>query len=274
MRKRLLIALMAFLPIVAFAQDPGGHVRRPVKKQQTTKETSVKDKMSRQLKMNEQERQDIIQNLIDNMVYVEGGPFVMGSNPVQGKVVHVVNNPHIKVTLSTFYIGKYEVTQNEWEAVMGQNPSKHKGANRPVENVSWNDCQEFIRKLNAITGKLFHMPTEAEWEYAAYGGHKSEGFIYAGSNSLNEVAWFSNNSSNITHNVGQKNPNELGLYDMSGNVEEWCVRIQEDNDSQTEMPFRGGSGSKYDFEERNCPSFRSVAPSTYKDKFLGLRIVL
>ncbi|MBR0324280.1 MAG: SUMF1/EgtB/PvdO family nonheme iron enzyme, partial [Bacteroidales bacterium] len=124
--------------------------------------------------------------------------------------------------MSTFYIGKYEVTQAEWKAVMGTNPSRHKGDNLPVENVTWFDCQEFIRKLNELTGKQFRLPTEAEWEYAARGGKHSYGAKYAGDNDIDNVAWYGDNSNNTTHPVGLKRPNELGLYDMTGNVQEWC----------------------------------------------------
>ena len=138
--------------------------------------------------------------------------------------------PTHQVTLSDFYIGKYEVTQEQWEIVMGNNPSWFKGANNPVENVLWDDCLEFIEKLNQLTGLKFRLPTEAEWEYAARGGNKSKGYKYSGSNTIGDVAWYYDNAYNVgssssnygTHPVGTKAPNELGLYDMSGNVHEWC----------------------------------------------------
>jgi len=119
-------------------------------------------------------------------------------------------------------MGETEVTQALWKAVMGSNPSNWKGDNLPVESVSWNDCQEFIRKLNQLTGRNFRLPTEAEWEFAARGGNQSYGYKYAGSNSIGSVAWYTDNSGSKTHAVKGKSPNELGLYDMSGNVYEWC----------------------------------------------------
>ena len=156
------------------------------------------------------------------MVFVKGGRFKMGATAEQGKDAEDNEKPAHSVTVSDFYIGKYEVTQAQWEAVMGKNPSYFKGYNRPVENVRWIDIQEFIEKLNAKTGKKYRLPTEAEWEYAARGGNQSKGYKYSGSNDIGSVAWYTDNSSRQTRPVGQKQPNELGLYDMSGNVREWC----------------------------------------------------
>ena len=164
------------------------------------------------------------------MVRVEGGTFTMGATNEPGSDAYENETPAHQVTLSTYSIGETEVTQELWEAVMGSNPSRFKGAKRPVERVSWDNCQDFIKKLNAATGKSFRLPTEAEWEYAARGGNKSRGYKYAGSNDIESVAWYEKNSydkgsSSLdfgTHNVAQKQPNELGLYDMSGNVFEWC----------------------------------------------------
>ncbi len=169
-----------------------------------------------------QTREAILNRLVANMVRVEGGTFTMGATPEQGSDASFDEKPTHQVTLSTFYIGKYEVTQAEWQAVMGANPSHFKGDNLPVENVSWLDCQEFIRKLNELTGKQFRLPTEAEWEYAARGGNKSNRTKYAGGSNIDNVGWYKENSNKTTHPVGRKRANELGLYDMTGNVQEWC----------------------------------------------------
>lgn len=156
------------------------------------------------------------------MIRVEGGTFTMGATREQGSDAFDDEKPTHDVTLSSYSIGETPVTQELWQAVMGGNPSRFEGVQRPVEIVSWYDCQDFIGKLNELTGKAFRLPTEAEWEYAARGGKQSKGYKYSGSNNINEVAWYDANSSGQTHPVKEKMPNELGIYDMSGNVWEWC----------------------------------------------------
>ncbi len=151
------------------------------------------------------------------MVYIRGGSFQMGSNNGDSdeKPVHTVS-------LADFWMGKYEVTQGQWQAIMGNNPSGFKGSNLPVERVSWNDCKEFIGKLNSKTGKNFNLPSEAQWEYACRAGSTTR-FCFGDSDSgLGDYAWYTSNSGNKTHPVGRKKPNTWGLYDIHGNVWEWC----------------------------------------------------
>jgi formylglycine-generating enzyme required for sulfatase activity len=216
------------------------------------------------------------------MMKVEGGTFSMGATSEQEDPDDDEMPVH-QVTLYNYYIGETEVTQALWTAVMGGNPSCFTGDNRPVEQVSWNDCQEFIKKLNSLTGENFRLPTEAEWEFAARGGHNSQGYQYSGSNNLSSVAWYYDNSGNQTHEVKTKSPNELGIYDMSGNVWEWCQDWYGYYSSSSVMnPMGAASGSSrvcrggcWNFNAGCCRSaYRgSNEPS---DQFctLGLRLVL
>ena len=239
------------------------------KKTHSTSETSRK------------KRNAVLQNLIDNMVYVEGGMFEMGATPEQESKVKDEQPVH-KVMVAPFSIGKYEVTQEEWQAVMGRNPSHFKGKNRPVEQVSWRDCVEFIEKLNSLTGKHFRLPTEEEWEYAARGGGRTAKCKFAGGNQLDEVAWYNDNSSKETHEVGKKNPNELGLYDMAGNVWEWCSgrkndyaspsQYSADSDSDSMRVNRGGGWGSGEGLCRN--SFRSEDDMDDRLNTLGLRLAM
>lgn len=163
------------------------------------------------------------------MVFVKGGSFLMGCTKEQ-QGCDDTERPAHKVILDDFYISKYEVTQAQYKAVMGEKPSFFKGCkNCPVDGVTWKKAKRFCRKLSKMTGKKYKLPTEAQWEYAARGGQKSKGFLYPGSNKVEDVAWLRTNSGFKTHPVGEKLPNELGIYDMAGNVDEWCSDWYGDN---------------------------------------------
>ena len=218
------------------------------------------------------------------MVYVEGGVFTMGGTPEQGDDIKDYENPPHSVNLNNYYIGKTEVTQELWEAVMGWNYAWNTESGKlPVENVSWEECKEFVTMLRERTGKKFRLPTEAEWEYAARGGQKSENNKYSGSNNIDDVAWYVLNSDEKTHEVGGRQANELGVYDMNGNVWEWCQDYFGDYSSSTyDNPtgpktgtyriFRGGSYKEK--AEYNRTTNRSFNKPDYRYGNIGLRVVM
>lgn len=222
------------------------------------------------------------------MIRVEGGTFTMGATPEQGGEAENDEKPAHEVTLSPYFIGQTEVTQELWQAVMGSNPSAHQDALLPVEKITWNDCNSFVSKLNQMTGKNFRLPTEAEWEYAARGGQKSDGHKYSGSDNLSDVAWYNDNAGGATHEVRTKAPNELGIYDMSGNVQEWCKDYYEalyysfspSNDPQG--PSSGGILIKYyvvrggsmNDTATNCRVSKRFSSSSSAKQNRGMRLVM
>ena len=296
MKKYIFLLIATLLACtVAIAQPDDGSKRpkkptpvRPKPKPKSKSEPKPKPKPKPTPKVSSSYTDDGIMFSIGNvrfeMVRVDGGTFTMGATSEQGSDAYSWEKPAHQVTLSSYYIGKTEVTQALWQAVMGSNPSICKGSNLPVECVSWEDCQTFIRKLNALTGKNFRMPTEAEWEFAARGGNNSRGYKYSGSNTLSNVAWYDDIMGSQTHPVGTKAPNELGLYDMSGNVWEWCSDWYGSYSSSSQYnPTGPNSGSRRVYRGGNwfkgyariCRvSDRGSDTPTYLRDVLGLRLAL
>ena len=276
--------LLALLPTV----EASAQIRRaqPHRKPPTSNTTTPpKKKPKKPTTTTTPVRSRILSELLSNMVYVAGGTFMMGATSEQGSDAEDIERPAHQVTLSSFSICKYEVTQELWQEVMGSNPSDFKGSRRPVEQVSWEDCQDFIRRLNDLTGKNFRLPTEAEWEYAARGGNRSNGYKYAGGSSIDDVAWYHANSGSQTHDVGLKRANELGLYDMAGNVWEWCQDWYDfyNSGSQTNpcvlsgyhRIYRGGSWVYCKLNQGiGRVSDRGHHEPTHRNKWLGLRLAL
>ncbi|MCW5203670.1 formylglycine-generating enzyme family protein [Desulfobulbus sp. US4] len=220
------------------------------------------------------------------LIYVQGGTFTMGSDDSEALDRE---KPAHQVKLSDFYIGKYPVTQEQWQAVTKENPSRFQDEQRPVEQISWNDTQKFLEKLNQLTGKKFRLPTEAEWEFAARGGIYSQGYKYAGSDRLKQVGWYRENSDDQTHEVGLLLANELGLHDMSGNVWEWCqdwfsdkyyaechkhdtVENPQGPEKGTYRVLRGGG---YFYSPVYCRSvYRDGNEPGNRRRYIGFRLVL
>ena len=228
------------------------------------------------------DRNSILRDLINNMIYVDGGTFMMGDTSGRDYDVWYDEKPTHQVTLSSFRISKFPVTKEDWNAVMN-NHVFNKELKKPVSGVSWYDCQEFIIALNKLTNLEFRLPTEAEWEFAAKGGNNSIPTKYAGNQNIVEVAWYDENSGNTKHDVGLKEGNELGLYDMSGNVFEWCQDWYGDynSDPQTNpigpsvgvsRVCRGGSC----FSDENCcrVSYRFASKPESREHELGFRLAI
>ena len=226
-----------------------------------------------------------IKDISFTMKYVKGGSFKMGATSEQTDDAKDNESPVHRVKVSSFYMGETEVTQDLWNAVMDNNPSYFKGDNLPVDRIKWDDCQEFIRRLNSLSNNLYHfrLPTEAEWEYAARGGKHSNGTKYSGGSEINSVAWFADNSSKTTHSVKSKLPNELGLYDMNGNVWEWCSDWFDNYKSKKQTDPQGPTtgiyrvlrgGSWMDRAERCRVSLRNPYWPTEGPHTVGFRIVM
>jgi len=207
-------------------------------------------------------KKEIYEKLQIDMVFVKGGTFHMGCTADQGRDCNSKESPVRRVTLNDFYIGKYEVTQAQWKGIMGTNPSLFEGDDLPVENVSWDDVQTFILKINLKTKKNYRLPTEKEWEYAARGG----GYKFSGSSDIEEVAWYESNSNGRTHKVGGKKANGKGIYDLTGNVWEWCSDLYGEK-------YRIARGGCYKAPARNSHNaFRSYYVPSTRSETLGFRL--
>ena len=274
--KSIIIMLMSCL--VAVTVSAQGIIRRPaatkpkptVRKPQSRGSSAVRPKPAHPKKADPinslaEPLRTHLKKLMADMVLVEGGTYMMGNPNGDWDNEYCIEVPH-KVTLSSFYICKYEVTEALWTAVMGSNPSDGKlGDNYPVENVNWYDCQDFVEKLSELTGRHFRLPTEAEWEYAARGGKRSRGYRYSGSYNLDEIGWYVDNTKSyswevtgIKKEVGTKKPNELGLYDMTGNVDEWC-QDKHNDDYYRHSPTTNPQGpDRSSVEDNRCMRGGSV----------------
>lgn len=280
-KEYILIGLLtAFLLVLLPLSGEGQTISRNKKKTATT--STAKKQSGQSSRSSGTATKNLpapIQQLISDMVSVKGGTFTMGATPEQGSDALDEEFPPHRVKVSSFHICKYEVTQAQWRAVMGNNPSDYMGDDLPVNQVSWDDCQTFIRKLNKMTGQKFRLPTEEEWEFAARGGNLSHISKFSGSNNLSNVAWYKENSGGKIHSVGSKSPNELGLYDMCGNVSEWCQNLfyyyNSSYKSDAGTPYRiNRGGSWYDTPFFCRLSLRHLCHKSVRSNNFGLRLVL
>lgn len=250
---------LLFISASTFAQTPEGEIINGVKVYWSPEATP--------------EEREIITEILDRMVYVKGGEFMMGSNDPNA---HRAEKPYHKTHVSDFMINRYEVTQKQWEVICGNNPSSIMGKNRPVVDVNFYHCWYFINRISDLSGLPFRMPYEPEWEYAAKGGPHQLNKKYSGSNDLDEVGWYDNNSDFATHAVGKKAPNSLGLFDMSGNVGEWIyTEWRDDYNSEFDdefMVIRGGSWG--DFSNFCTNTSRSRNRPNNRNSKTGFRLAL
>lgn len=278
MKKALLLLCSCCLALSLYGQASGGQItRKPQKNTVSNNKKQGISKNSASSSGNSRSKKTIINNIIKNMVLVTGGSFSMGGTSEQGGEAENNEKPVHSVTISSFYINKYEVTVEEWNAVMGIDTKNHRDDKKPISNVSWNDCQDFINTLNQLTGKRFRLPTEAEWEYAARGGRKTNNYKYPGSDDPSCVA-----RTGDLGNVGSYRSNELGLYDMAGNVWEWCQDIYGPYDSFQKANPRGalsgkarvirGGGFNSPNSDFRVSSRWWADPDTHRRNVLGFRL--
>ena len=280
----IIAAVTSGTDTVSQQEQPQQPVQQPVQQQPVQPPVQPVQQQEQQPVEQQPEPERPQSNLPEiEMVWVSGGTFTMGATSEQGSDADSDEKPAHSVTLSGYYIGKYEVTQAQWKAVMGNNPSSFTGDNLPVERVSWNEVQEFIKKLNQLTGKSYRLPTEAEWEYAARGGSNSRGYKYSGSDNVGSVAWYYDNSGSTAHPVGSKSPNELGIYDMSGNVWEWCQDWYGDYSSSSQRNPKGPASGSLRVYRGGCwgnsawlcrVSYRYFDSPDFRNCNLGFRLVL
>ena len=262
-------------------------LKKQIKALETELEKYKTSSVSNETELQPQTETFTVRGVSFKMIRVEGGTFMMGENDDDDNENNTEEHSVHKVTLSDYWIGETQVTQALWEVVMGDNPSEFKGeSQRPVEHVSWVKCTDFFHELNKLTGKRFRLPTEAQWEFAARGGKlgKDKHNRFAGSNNICDVAWFNGNSMDKTHPVGELDANELGLYDMSGNVLEWCLDWYAPYKGKAqidpETPFNGYNlvilrGGSWRDEPGDCwVSKRVLIPPSDISVTYGLRLAL